>query len=113
MARLRVARAGHVRRSWAGRRGADAFERRHLRNRHISAELPRHRAHRDRKSTRLNSSHANTSYAAFCVKKKSHAHAHDSVVVTMVHALCGNTLSVIGFAESYVCSGQFIGDGGP
>src|SRR3712207_3194640 len=26
----------------------------------------------DRKSTRLNSSHANTSYAVFCLKKKSH-----------------------------------------
>src|SRR3712207_8112453 len=28
-------------------------------------------AHRDRKSTRLNSSHANISYAVFCLKKKS------------------------------------------
>src|SRR5438445_2422494 len=27
---------------------------------------------RDRKSTRLNSSHANTSYAVFCLKKKTH-----------------------------------------
>src|SRR3712207_8163839 len=27
---------------------------------------------RDRKSTRLNSSHANISYAAFCLKKKKH-----------------------------------------
>src|SRR5215217_9307723 len=27
-------------------------------------------AERDRKSTRLNSSHANTSYAVFCLKKK-------------------------------------------
>src|SRR3712207_7082972 len=27
-------------------------------------------AHRDRKSTRLNSSHANISYAVFCLKKK-------------------------------------------
>src|SRR5882757_10228796 len=26
----------------------------------------------DRKSTRLNSSHANTSYAVFCLKKKKH-----------------------------------------
>src|SRR3712207_7822861 len=34
---------------------------------------------RDRKSTRLNSSHANISYAAFCLKKKttrSTHHAH-------------------------------------
>src|SRR3712207_9019294 len=27
--------------------------------------------HKDRKSTRLNSSHANISYAVFCLKKKS------------------------------------------
>src|SRR3712207_8912680 len=29
------------------------------------------RHHRDRKSTRLNSSHANISYAVFCLKKKN------------------------------------------
>src|SRR3712207_7533169 len=29
---------------------------------------------RDRKSTRLNSSHANISYAVFCLKKKTHKH---------------------------------------
>src|SRR3712207_7362914 len=29
-------------------------------------------AHEDRKSTRLNSSHANISYAVFCLKKKNH-----------------------------------------
>src|SRR3712207_8191510 len=29
---------------------------------------------RDRKSTRLNSSHANISYAVFCLKKKKHYH---------------------------------------
>src|SRR3712207_8080008 len=28
----------------------------------------------DRKSTRLNSSHANISYAVFCLKKKNHWH---------------------------------------
>src|SRR3712207_7649464 len=28
----------------------------------------------DRKSTRLNSSHANISYAVFCLKKKMHRH---------------------------------------
>src|SRR3712207_8948750 len=28
----------------------------------------------DRKSTRLNSSHANISYAVFCLKKKEHIH---------------------------------------
>src|SRR3712207_7753414 len=35
------------------------------------AEMPHYRYHkRDRKSTRLNSSHANISYAVFCLKKK-------------------------------------------
>src|SRR2546426_12543598 len=35
-------------------------------------------AHRDRKSTRLNSSHLVISYAVFCLKKKKtpHIHAH-------------------------------------
>src|SRR3712207_7261194 len=45
------------------------------RDEHLLAEVARtdHRAnddHRDRKSTRLNSSHANISYAVFCLKKK-------------------------------------------
>src|SRR3712207_8295245 len=31
-------------------------------------------ATRDRKSTRLNSSHANISYAVFCLKKKKYVH---------------------------------------
>src|SRR3712207_8246138 len=31
-------------------------------------------ARRDRKSTRLNSSHANISYAVFCLKKKKNSH---------------------------------------
>src|SRR3712207_7983323 len=31
----------------------------------------------DRKSTRLNSSHANISYAVFCLKKKKIIYAHD------------------------------------
>src|SRR3712207_8213610 len=31
------------------------------------------RPDRDRKSTRLNSSHANISYAVFCLKKKKHS----------------------------------------
>src|SRR3712207_7188926 len=31
----------------------------------------------DRKSTRLNSSHANISYAVFCLKKKNNTHTHE------------------------------------
>src|SRR3712207_7616672 len=42
---------------------------------HVEA-LPRDNRWRtlDRKSTRLNSSHANISYAVFCLKKKKHFH---------------------------------------
>src|SRR3712207_7619180 len=35
-------------------------------------------AEEDRKSTRLNSSHANISYAVFCLKKNEHALVHSS-----------------------------------
>src|SRR5215469_18047349 len=36
---------------------------------------------RDRKSTRLNSSHVEISYAVFCLKKKKNTHAEESVEV--------------------------------
>src|SRR3712207_8967027 len=35
----------------------------------------RHERRQDRKSTRLNSSHANISYAVFCLKKKQSTHS--------------------------------------
>src|SRR5436305_11187217 len=38
-------------------------------------------AKRDRKSTRLNSSHVRTSYAVFCLKKKQHIRHHHSLVL--------------------------------
>src|SRR5690242_21539430 len=37
---------------------------------YVSARLPMAFAFRDRKSTRLNSSHMSISYAVFCLKKK-------------------------------------------
>src|SRR3712207_7127159 len=47
---------------------------RHSPSRHQSSSLggaaPRSASSSDRKSTRLNSSHANISYAVFCLKKK-------------------------------------------
>src|SRR5476651_2806760 len=46
----------------AGARGCGAGRRR----------FPRGVAPQDRKSTRLNSSHANISYAVFCLQKKKH-----------------------------------------
>src|SRR3712207_8235385 len=36
----------------------------------------------DRKSTRLNSSHANISYAVFCLKKKKITKSHRSIELT-------------------------------
>src|SRR5438445_2650672 len=59
----RAALAGRLRRHVATLEGV----------RHPRAAPERHRAARDyvdRKSTRLNSSHANISYAVFCLKKK-------------------------------------------
>src|SRR3712207_8148613 len=41
----------------------------------------------DRKSTRLNSSHANISYAVFCLKKNTHTD-HDPAVVVIRPAMC-------------------------
>src|SRR3712207_8863531 len=38
---------------------------------HHGEALAHHHAGADRKSTRLNSSHANISYAVFCLKKKT------------------------------------------
>src|SRR3712207_8057836 len=42
---------------------------------------------RDRKSTRLNSSHANISYAVFCLKKKKKKNEHSNVILeaTNIH----------------------------
>src|SRR3712207_8843892 len=46
----------------------------------VDGERPeRRRAVEDRKSTRLNSSHANISYAVFCLKKKILIACHDSI----------------------------------
>src|SRR5256885_12317601 len=38
--------------------------------------------YRDRKSTRLNSSHLVISYAVFCLKKKTILHAHTASTIT-------------------------------
>src|SRR2546430_11474205 len=38
----------------------------------------------DRKSTRLNSSHSQISYAVFCLKKKKYSHTYTSVINTSI-----------------------------
>src|SRR5438876_3394575 len=51
-----------------------------------SVRLP-HSQYRDRKSTRLNSSHPSISYAVFCLKKKNASLAHRFGQVTRVNRL--------------------------
>src|SRR3712207_7748931 len=51
--------------------GLGALARPLLAENHEPATRPHVRRGRDRKSTRLNSSHANISYAVFCLKKKT------------------------------------------
>src|SRR5688572_31501557 len=53
-----------------GRRGADAGHRRRGVGEDAHPHLSGVAADRDRKSTRLNSSHSQISYAVFCLKKK-------------------------------------------
>src|SRR3712207_7833418 len=55
----------------AARRAPSARNQVGLRRRHAALRLPEG-LHGDRKSTRLNSSHANISYAVFCLKKKKY-----------------------------------------
>src|SRR2546429_3650904 len=49
-------------------------------------------ATRDRKSTRLNSSHGYISYAVFCLKKKKHVHVQHAVKIRVSGCL-GEQLS--------------------
>src|SRR3712207_8048440 len=48
----------------------DGHEQRVPRNVEQDRQAANEEGHQDRKSTRLNSSHANISYAVFCLKKK-------------------------------------------
>src|SRR3712207_7637280 len=61
-----------------GRSTHDSLAKRHHRlvegaHYHVAREEPNDPNRLDRKSTRLNSSHANISYAVFCLKKKYYA----------------------------------------
>src|SRR3712207_9238504 len=49
----------------------EATLRRHAQHRAVGTFFERNPCRLDRKSTRLNSSHANISYAVFCLKKKT------------------------------------------
>src|SRR2546430_8038223 len=45
-----------------------------------------HQRHRDRKSTRLNSSHSQISYAVFCLKKKTNLQIPETPYTLSSHA---------------------------
>src|SRR3712207_8072446 len=47
---------------------------------------------RDRKSTRLNSSHANISYAVFCLKKKNTIHQLAQTDTTLYQTIIDDTV---------------------
>src|SRR2546422_6740761 len=47
----------------------------------LAAPRPTGSAARDRKSTRLNSSHGYISYAVFCLKKKKNTHNETTVIM--------------------------------
>src|SRR5437899_1879093 len=64
---------------------------------------------RDRKSTRLNSSHLGISYAVFCLKKKNtynDSYGTDSIVPRPAYALCARIAPYICFSPSFYCSGD-------
>src|SRR3712207_5952215 len=56
---------------------------------HLPTLPPASRKQSDRKSTRLNSSHANISYAVFCLKKKKkniiYIHTHNNYNILLIH----------------------------
>src|SRR5690349_22429211 len=73
-AQPRARRLGSNRqRGWRRRTPAG---RRDRRDTELALGLLRQRADRDRKSTRLNSSHVEISYAVFCLKKKKNTKPH-------------------------------------
>src|SRR3712207_7418231 len=51
----------------------------------IGKDAPRSGNRLDRKSTRLNSSHANISYAVFCLKKKKYIMHYDTTAISAEH----------------------------
>src|SRR2546430_11315946 len=66
------------------RRGRPVHRRHHTTQRRRATRGP---CHSDRKSTRLNSSHSQISYAVFCLKKKTHSYRvherhHHHLIVT-------------------------------
>src|SRR2546430_2782463 len=73
----------------------------------------------DRKSTRLNSSHSQISYAVFCLKKKKMSDTNDTVVTgiemlrnSMDELMAGDAVAVLlhGIENDYLERGLVIAD---
>src|SRR3712207_6861648 len=62
----------------------DAADRRHADHATVGAQQAL-ALHEDRKSTRLNSSHANISYAVFCLKKKNTINYSLAAYIILLH----------------------------
>src|SRR3712207_8197564 len=61
--------------------GREARRRERGRRARAARQAPRPARREDRKSTRLNSSHANISYAVFCLKKKNNSNQEILVLI--------------------------------
>src|SRR2546430_3207035 len=67
--------------------------------------LPERRSRRDRKSTRLNSSHSQISYAVFCLKKKKESKSARKIASPFIQGSCALSfiVSVVQLHGSYTC----------
>src|SRR3712207_8503578 len=65
--------------------GADRDHGPARRRRRLGLAAPLRDRRRDRKSTRLNSSHANISYAVFCLKKKNKQSLRHIIAISLYH----------------------------
>src|SRR2546422_6828789 len=74
-------RVGHCTRSLFGERRTGANGRVPLAETRADVQANGRHARRDRKSTRLNSSHGYISYAVFCLKKKKHTDKKNATLV--------------------------------
>src|SRR5690606_535784 len=73
---------------------------------------------RDRKSTRLNSSHVKISYAVFCLKKKSHIHRKHPypisphlLLLSLPHATAATTIHPLSLHDALPIWSGGGGDG--
>src|SRR5207245_11347889 len=77
-----------------------------LRHQRLCPERLRHQ--RDRKITRLNSSHGSISYAVFCLKKKKTDHRKTLLAATRSRRTVGIWQEVVGYAVTAGCDSRVL-----